>query len=136
MCSVFLQVPTQDEDSFTVVCGGEFLSKLTAPCPDSIKVLKIPVLCKHDINFESITDLIGKGNVSKCVNGRKDQLTSMWRSVALVNESITIDNTSGSDKCAGCVVPTAATWFLKYIFERNAPHEHVRQKLHQWLKFG
>lgn len=70
----------------------------------------------------------------------KCRLTSMWRSVALVNESITIDSTPGSDKCAGCVVPTAATWFLKYIYERNAPHERFRRKLRQmvqiWIEFG
>jgi len=55
----------------------------------------------------------------------------MCRSVALVNESITIDNTPGSDRCAGCVVPAAATWFLKYIYERNTPRERFGRKIRQ-----
>lgn len=37
--------------------------------------------------------------------------TSMWRSVALVNESMTIDRMVGSGKCAGCDVPAAGCWF-------------------------
>ena len=112
VCSVFLQVPTQDEDSFTVVRNGEFLGKVNVPCLDGIEVLGVPALCKNDINFEAITNL--NGEVSKVVeifqcNEGRQQLTSMCRSVALVNESITIDNTPGSDRCAGCVVPGAAT---------------------------
>lgn len=39
----------------------------------------------------------------------------MWRSVALVNESITMASTSGRGRCVGCDWPTAAVWFLKYI---------------------
>lgn len=58
VCSVFLQVPTQDEDSFTVICNGELLGKVDVPCPDSIKVLGVPALCEYDINFETITNLI------------------------------------------------------------------------------
>ena len=39
----------------------------------------------------------------------------MWRSVALVNESMTMARTSDSGRCVGCVWPAAAFWFLKYI---------------------
>ena len=60
MCSVFLQVPTQYEDSFTVICNGEFLGKVNVPCPNGVKVLSVPALCKHNIDFETITNLIGE----------------------------------------------------------------------------
>ena len=58
VCSVLLQVPAQDEDSFTVVGNGELLGKVDVPCLDSLEVLNVPVLCEHDINFETITNLI------------------------------------------------------------------------------
>ena len=48
-----------------------------------------------------------------------------------MNESITIDNTSGSDKCAGCPTPAAATWFLKYICGRNASRKRFERDLPQ-----
>lgn len=58
-CSVFLQVPTEDKDSFAVVCNGELLGKVDVPCPDGIEVLSVSAPCEDDINFETITDLIG-----------------------------------------------------------------------------
>jgi hypothetical protein len=59
-CSVLLQVSTQDEDSFTVLRNGEFLGYLSVPCPDSLKILEVPVLCEYEIDLETITDLIGE----------------------------------------------------------------------------
>ena len=59
-CSVFLQIPTQDEHSFTLGCNGDFLGKVDVPCPDSVEVLDVPALCKHDINLEAITNLNGR----------------------------------------------------------------------------
>lgn len=82
-CSVLLQVPTQDKDTFTVFCNGDFLGKMNVPCPDGLKVLKIPALGKHDINFESVADLIGEREggrwirFRRFVNCERDQLTSM-----------------------------------------------------------
>ena len=39
--------------------------------------------------------------------------TSICLSVADVNESVTSAMTRDNGKCAGCVVPGAACWFLK-----------------------
>lgn len=56
----------------------------------------------------------GGKNLQKAgkINGR---LTSMCRSVALVNESITRGKTVANGKCLGNDVPAAGVWFLKYI---------------------
>lgn len=59
-CSIFLQVPTEDENSFTLICTSDFLNQMSIPSPDSLKVLKVPALREYDINLESITDLIGE----------------------------------------------------------------------------
>ena len=58
-CLIFLQVPTQNEDSFAVFGDGEFLGQMSVPCPDSLEILEVPVLCEYDIDFETITNLIG-----------------------------------------------------------------------------
>lgn len=60
VCSIFLQVPTYDEDTFPIVRSGEFLGQMNVPCLDGLKVLKVPALGEYDINLESITDLIGE----------------------------------------------------------------------------
>jgi hypothetical protein len=62
-CLILLQVPAQDEDSFTVACDGEFLGKVVVSCSDGVKVSDIPILCEHDVNLETITDLIGESKV-------------------------------------------------------------------------
>jgi len=59
-CSVLLQVSTQDEDSFTVLRNGELLGQMSVPCLESLKILDIPALGEHDIDFETIADLIGE----------------------------------------------------------------------------
>lgn len=51
-----------------------------------------------------------------------------------MNESMTIDTTSDNGKWAGCVVPAAATWFLKYICERSTPRKHFENAFHQTVK--
>jgi len=56
MRSIFLQVPTQNEDPFTVVCNGNFLCKVDIPCPNGFKVLKVPVPGENDVDFETVTD--------------------------------------------------------------------------------
>jgi hypothetical protein len=48
---IFLQVPTQNEDPFTVVCNGDFLCKVGVPCPNGFKVFKVPILGENDIDF-------------------------------------------------------------------------------------
>lgn len=57
----------------------------------------------------------GQGGAGNGKEGRGGLRTSMWRSVALVNESMTIERTSDRGRCDGCDVPGAAFWFLKYI---------------------
>lgn len=54
-------------------------------------------------------DEISTGAVPENENSR----TSMWRSVAPVNESMTMERTVGRGKCCGCDVPDAGCWFLK-----------------------
>jgi len=73
LCSVLLQVPTQDKDSFSVVCNGKLLDEMNVSCSDSVKVLKVPALCENDINLETITDLIRErgGEVSEVVGARQ-----------------------------------------------------------------
>ena len=46
---------------------------------------------------------------------KKSIRTSMWRSVALVKLSVTIESTRSKGKCVGCP-PLAGCWFLKYIW--------------------
>lgn len=60
VCSIFLQVSTQNEDPFTVVCNGNLLSDLVIPFLDGFEVLKVSVLGDNDVNFETITDLTKK----------------------------------------------------------------------------
>jgi len=57
VCSVFLQVSTQDEDSFTVVRNGEFLGEVNVPRSDGVEILGISALCEHDIDFKAIANL-------------------------------------------------------------------------------
>jgi hypothetical protein len=59
--SIFLQVPTQNEDPFTVVCNGNFLCKVDIPCPNGFKVLKVPIPGENDVDFETVTDLAKGG---------------------------------------------------------------------------
>lgn len=54
---------------------------------------------------------------------RLEKRTSIWRSVALVNESMTMERTSESGRCVGCGVPGAGVWFLKYIYESEENEE-------------
>lgn len=56
--SVFLQVPSQNEDPFTVVCNGDFLCEVGIPCPNGLKVFKVLALGENDIDFEAIADLV------------------------------------------------------------------------------
>ena len=55
--SIFLQVPTQNEDPFAIVCNGDFLSKMDVPCPNGFKVLKVSVPGQNNIDFKTVTNL-------------------------------------------------------------------------------
>jgi len=49
--------PDGDEDSFTVVGDGEFLGKVSVPCPDRSKSrLSCPLRAQHTISRPSPTD--------------------------------------------------------------------------------
>lgn len=61
MGSVFFQVPTQNEDPFTVVCNSNFLCKLGVPCQNGFEVLKITIPGQNDVDFETIADLTKGG---------------------------------------------------------------------------
>lgn len=84
MWLIFLQVPTQNEDPFAVVCDSDFLRKVDVLFPNGFKVLKVPVPGENDVDFETITDLVKGGGGSVRFwrypnewNKGKDQLTSM-----------------------------------------------------------
>ena len=62
--SIFLQVPTQNEDSFTVVCNGDFLRKVDVSRSNGFEVLKVPVPGENDVDFKTIADLVKSGGRS------------------------------------------------------------------------
>lgn len=62
--SIFLQVPTQNENPFTVFCDGDFLCKVDVPCLNGFKVLNVPVPGENNVDFETVTDLVNGGEKS------------------------------------------------------------------------
>ena len=58
-------------------------------------------------------DKLGDEEIGNKVGDNRRRLTSMCRSVALVNESITRGRTVESGRCLGKDVPDAGVWFLK-----------------------
>jgi hypothetical protein len=102
--SVLLELSPHDEQSLALLRSGQLLKT-----PKTFEPLQCPAPGEHDVHFEAISDLGNAGRVSEShvVCSRRDDLTSMWRSVAPVNESITSLMTSGSGRCFGCDVPGA-----------------------------
>lgn len=108
---ILLEFSPDDECAVAVRFRAELLDAAHAVQP-----LWTAAFRHDDVDFQAVANL-RRRRVSlacKCADVIEKR-TSMWRSVALVNESITMASTSGRGRCVGCDWPTAAVWFLKYI---------------------